>query len=70
MVKNQPQFRALKWINLVKSRSLIKAPNDDEQRQISEQSNEARNEFWLDIHAPPASECAYMGVIFDSTRLN
>lgn len=39
---------------------LMNAPNDDETRQINEQSNEARNEFWFDIHAPPASECAFV----------
>ena len=31
---------------------------------MSEQSNEARNEFWFDIQAPPASEWALLTGFF------
>ena len=34
------------------------APKDDETEHTKEHKSDARNEFWLDIQAPPASEWA------------
>ena len=46
------------------------APKDEETEQTNEHISDARNEFWLDIQAPPASEWAEIAKRDENIAIN